>query len=1035
MFEPRRYSPPLRATLARAALLLPLLIALALVGFGLVYWLQAQTERRVVFQDATTEVQALEKILRRGFADIEEDLRILASLDELRAYLRHPDPEHREHLAAIWRSFLTAGRRFSRLVLRDAKGQPLLAFAMSPTGVTLTHEGKNESPHFYQELLATLQPGQLYVSRFAPPAPELRVGIPIAVDGQAVALLLVDYSGTRMSRILREHFDIHHETLSGRILLVDNQGHYLQGPHPEPHWRFLQRDGGARFQDDFPLAWSRIVGQRRGQLDTRHGLFTFVHLGFPTDEASPYQRNWLLIHYARPDVLYQRLASIRQFMGLLGGFTLVVLIGIALSWARVQLQREHALASLRGREALLSQSQRIAHFGSWEWRLGNPTLEASSELRRIFHLPTDREPTYRAIARRVHPADRDVFRAATRQAMRQGGEVRVPDLRLRLDSGAVRWVHCEMAAETRQGKTSRIIGTAQDITTQKRNEESLRLAATAFESQEAILITDAQATILRVNRAFTEITGYRAEEAVGNNPRLLKSGRQPESFYREMWNHLHQHGFWQGEIWNRRKSGETYPEWLTIAGVKNDKGETTHFVSHFSDVSERKAAEEKIRYLAYYDELTRLPNRTLFLERLRENLLDCAQQQQFSALFHIDVDHFKTINESLGHASGDALLQAMAKRLRDRMTEPESLARISEDAFAVLLPLIGGERDVVAGKTQDAAEKLHFALGRPYRLQGQEVHATCSMGIVIFPTDGNDAAEDLLKKAETAMYRAKDAGRDSLRFFLPSMQTAALERLRLHTELRQALDTQQFELFYQAQTDVQGKLVGAEALLRWHHPERGLVSPAAFLAAAEETGLILKLGDWVLFKACERLSHWQTQGYLPDTWYLSVNISPSQFLAPGFEERVLALLDQFRIDPAQLKLEMTEGILIDRVEQAIRRMTKLHQHGIRFALDDFGTGYSSLSYLAKLPVQQLKIDRGFVQDMTRNPTAAAIVDTTIVIAWHMGLEIVAEGVESHEELIALQDKGCYVYQGYYFSRPLPEVAFTPVLQRGRVEVG
>ena len=564
-----------------------------------------------------------------------------------------------------------------------------------------------------------------------------------------------------------------------------------------------------------------------------------------------------------------------------------------------------------------------------------------------------------------------------------------------------------------------------DITESKHLERDLRVASAAFESQVGIVVTDADGVIQRINGAVTELTGYAAEEVIGQTPRVFKSGRHDAEFYRNMWNSIRQTGAWQGEIWDRRKNGEIFPKWLTITAIKNGDGVVTHYVSSQSDITERKAAEDEIRYLAFFDPLTGLPNRRLMLDRLHQALAGSARTERKGALFLIDLDHFKTLNDTHGHDKGDLLLQGVAARLPGCVREGDTVARLGGDEFVVLLENLSGTTHDAATQARMVGEKISSAISQPYALDGLEYAITPSVGVTLF--DHRQATmESVLKQSDLAMYQAKAAGRNTLRFFDPEMQAAVTAQAVLETELRIALREDRLVLHYQAQVNGQGRVTGAEALVRWQHPRRGLVFPNDFIPLAEETGLILPLGQWVLETACRQLAAWATR---EETAHLSlaVNVSGHQLHQPGFVGQVLDTLARTGANPHMLKLELTESLLMGDVEDSIAKMNALKTRGVGFALDDFGTGYSSLAYLKRLPLRSLKIDRSFVTDVLTDQNAAAIAKTVVMLGQSMGLAVIAEGVETEHQRDFLARNGCHAYQGYLFSKPLPLDGFVALL--------
>ncbi|UPK38097.1 EAL domain-containing protein [Bradyrhizobium sp. 186] len=550
----------------------------------------------------------------------------------------------------------------------------------------------------------------------------------------------------------------------------------------------------------------------------------------------------------------------------------------------------------------------------------------------------------------------------------------------------------------------------------------LRIAAAAFNAQEGMIVTDTKGVILSANRAFVSLTGYTMEELIGQTARLFRAHRRNAEFYQSMWNSVKNAGGWQGDMSLRTKSGEHCARWLTISAVKNEAGEVTNYIGSYYDVSKLKHAEEKILELAFFDQLTGLPNRVLLIDRVRQALNANTRNKSFGALLFIDLDNFKTLNDSLGHDVGDQLLKKVAQRISRCVRADDTVARFGGDEFVVLLANLGTQKAKAAALQAEAiGEQILSAFVETFQLDPYEYPCTPSIGVTLFsPEDRN--VDELLKRADLAMYDAKTAGRNSLRFFDPVMQIMISARASLEADLREDLKKERLLLHYQPQVDHEGRLLGAEALARWPHAERGVVSPSEFIPVAESAGLILPLGASMLKIACRQLARWSAD---PATEHLTVaiNVSALQMRQKNFVEEVRAIIEQTGADPHLLKIELTESTLVSNVDDVIAKMDKLKAIGVGFSLDDFGTGYSSLSYLKRLPLDQLKIDRSFVKDILVDPNDAAIAQMIIALSKSLGLSVIAEGVETDEQYAFLASQGRLNYQGYLFGRPLPPEDF------------
>lgn len=565
----------------------------------------------------------------------------------------------------------------------------------------------------------------------------------------------------------------------------------------------------------------------------------------------------------------------------------------------------------------------------------------------------------------------------------------------------------------------------EDITEQKKVETELRIAAIAFEAQEGITVTDENNRIIKVNKAFTEITGYTAEEMIGNTPKLLQSGCHDAAFYADLWKSIRNTGMWSGEIWNRRKNNEIYPQYMNITAVKNADGKVTNYVATFNDITLSRANADEIERLAFYDPLTNLPNRRLLHDRLKQALAASHRNHTSGGLLFIDMDNFKNLNDTLGHEMGDLLLRQVAERLLSCVRESDTVARLGGDEFVVLLEDLEYEMSEAAAQIEIIGKKTLLTLGELYQLNIHQYRSTPSIGAVLF-NGYEQTPDELLKQADIAMYRVKEAGRNDLRFFNPQMQATIMAREALKKELHLAVVENQFRLYYQPQVYKNFDITGAEALIRWQHPERGLISPDVFIPLAEESDLILLIGNWVLETACTQLKIWAES---EDTQHfqLAVNVSARQFSQPNFVSDVIHLINDRGINPTRLKLELTESMALNNLKETIDKMNTLREIGIRFSMDDFGTGHSSLSILKKLPIEQLKIDQSFVRDISTDSDDAVIVQTIIAMAKNLGLKIIAEGVETEKQCVFLEQHGCQHFQGYLFSKPVPIELFKKII--------
>jgi len=699
--------------------------------------------------------------------------------------------------------------------------------------------------------------------------------------------------------------------------------------------------------------------------------------------------------------------------GLVGALVLLLVSVAAALWLRreVDQRTRHLRESEQRLATILDSVEAYIYIKDPDYRY----QYANRLVRELFKQPL-RHIVGKTDSAFFDAATADQLRANDRRVIERGERVAQEEVNTTAGGQVTSaYLSVKLPLRREDGSVYGLCGISTDITERKALEERLRLAATVFQSQESMVVTDQRLRILDVNQAFSDMTGYRREQVLGHTPRLLRSTLQGPSSYRAVRSAVVESGNWQGEIWARRASGDDFPAWLTVTAVRADSGEITHYVGTLHDISDRKLAEEEIRQLAFYDALTGLPNRRLMMDRLQQALASQVRQGSTGALLFIDLDHFKVLNDTLGHDVGDQLLRLIAQRLGGLVRKGDTLARLGGDEFLLILEDLSPQLTEAAAQAEVIGRKVLQAVQEPCTLAGQVHHGSCSIGIALFRDQ--PSVEELLKRADLAMYQAKASGRHTLRFFDPAMQTAITHRVTLEAELREALRAGQFCVHYQPLVVASdGRLAGAEVLVRWKHPQRGMVPPGEFIGVAESSGLIVPLGCWVLEQACITLAEWATQPELADLT-LAVNVSARQFHDVDFVPDLHQLLDATRAPASRLKLEITESLLIDDLDETTEKMAAIQALGVRFSLDDFGTGYSSLSYLKRLPLDQLKIDRSFVRDLITDDNDAAIARTIIALAHSLDLHVVAEGVETEAQRDALREMGCDAYQGYLFGRP------------------
>ncbi|MEX6502027.1 putative bifunctional diguanylate cyclase/phosphodiesterase [Pseudomonas zhanjiangensis] len=730
---------------------------------------------------------------------------------------------------------------------------------------------------------------------------------------------------------------------------------------------------------------------------------------------------WVLLSdrlLAGLDLSVERLEQLQSLKGV--AFVAVTGIWLYLLLHCHALAREQSWLKLKANTERLNLALDAAQDGLWDWDPGRRQVFFSPSYAALLGLSQAELGTTReAWAARLHPDDCENALHALLALDRHGHYQDTHRLRHR--DGSYRWILARgRLLLDGQGQPYRFLGIASDITQRRADEESLRQAAAVFDAtHEGVLVTDRDQVVVHVNPAFTRITGYSAEEMLGQQPSLLKSGRHDSAFYHALWNALQSRGAWSGEVWNRRKSGEIYPQWQSIRAIRDESGQISHYVAVFSDISVLKRSQNELDYLAHHDPLCNLPNRLLFTERV-EHALERASPEQPGAVLLIDLDHFKHINESLGHNVGDLLLKAVGERFSGLLSKGMTLARLGGDEFGLLC-----EHCQDPAQAAGVAQRLLSCLGKPYQLNGHELYLSASIGIRLFPKD-SDSLERVLRDADSALFKAKSSGRESYAFYAEELTEFARLRIELVSALHHALEHDELRVHYQPLHDLaDGALIGAEALVRWQHPQRGLVPPGEFIPVAEDSGLIGAIDAWVLEQACRQMVRWQAQAQEQVPRFVAVNVSSRLFGREGLDRQVAKVLNDTGLDPGRLELEVTESAIMANPDAALGLLHRLRALGVRLAIDDFGTGYSSLARLKRLPVHKLKLDQSFVRGLPHDADDVAITRAVVALGHSLELKVLAEGIEQPEQVKFLRQIGCDYGQGYHFGRPQPAVAPAP----------
>ncbi len=684
--------------------------------------------------------------------------------------------------------------------------------------------------------------------------------------------------------------------------------------------------------------------------------------------------------------------------------------------------RKQAELDLKKKEYLLAESQRLAHIGSWSVSTKDNSTCWTDETYRIFGVkPELFTPNEDSLLTLIHPADREAMREWISDCLTHSHPDDLEFRSIRPD-GTVRFLRGGGDFQpTEDGVSYRLLGTLQDITEKKLTEDELRIAAITFESHDPILITDAQGNILRVNQAFSAVTGYAAGEVIGRNPRIMSSGKHERDFYIEMWQQILHRGAWSGEIYDKRKNGEIFPKWMTITAVKNSQQEVTHYVAIFNDITERKKAEAEIQKLAFYDPLTQLPNRRLLLDRFSTALPASARNNEYGATLFIDLDYFKVLNDTLGHEYGDLLLQEVAVRIKTCIREMDTVSRFGGDEFVVLLESVDKDREDAIRKVGLVAEKIREVLARPYQLREHEHICSPSIGASLF-YGHNEGVDALIKQADDAMYQAKLSGRNAVRFYDSNRHESVENKDLLELNLKQAIECQQLQLYFQLQVDKENHPIGAEAFLRWLHPERGLIMPDRIFAAAAKNNLTIDVGNWVLHEACRQLSAWSKHEKTRNL-ILTINISEKEFAHSNFVGNVLNVLNRYQIKPTLLKMELPEDAVLTNISTALAKIKILSDLDIKLSVGDFVSFYTALIDMKNLTSSRLKISRELLPDISGNPGDEYLMKIVVDLAKLLYMDIAAEGIETEEQFAFLQKNYCVAYQGAVIGAPVSLAEF------------